>query len=108
MKASLPSIRGKLLKPEEAAEILRICPKTVYNMATANEIPSCKVRSAVRFDSADIDDYLFLSKFSDGNTRLRPADAEEMLRRMDERHASDRAYIKAFIEKVMKRRPPMK
>jgi len=99
MKASLPSIRGELLKAAEVAEMLKVSPKLVYNMATANEIPAHMVRGAKRFDSADINDYLFLSKFAAGGVRLKPADAEELLRRLDERHASDRAYIKAFIEK---------
>jgi len=104
MKASPPSIRGELLKAAEVAKMLRVSSKLVYNMATANEIPAHMVRGAKRFDSADINDYLFLSKFGVGGVPLRPADAEELLRRMDERHASDRAYIKALLEKVMKRR----
>ncbi|MCL2556903.1 MAG: helix-turn-helix domain-containing protein [Treponema sp.] len=99
-----PAIRGELLKPAEVARKLRVSAKLVYNMASAQELPSHRVRSGVRFDSADVDDYLFLSKFGDGNVRLRPSDAEELLRRLDERHASDMAYIKTMVESAVKRR----
>jgi len=55
-------IRGELLTPQEVAKFLRVSPGTVQYMVSNYEIPVHRIRGSLRFDSADVDDYLFFSK----------------------------------------------
>jgi len=99
------AVRGDLLKPAEAAERLRVSFKTVYSMYVKNELPGHRIRSCLRFDSADIDDYLFFSKFSGVNFKLSAIDKEQIIARIEAQEAFTRSYLEKFIEP---RRAPMK
>jgi excisionase family DNA binding protein len=94
-------IRGeRLMTPDEVAEKLRISTKTVYAMVTSNELPPHKIRGSLRFDSADIDDYIFFSKFWRGNSRLKSSDAEELFERVNSQIEQAKDYVKKLVEEV--------
>ena len=95
-------LRGQLLRPEEVAEKLRVSPKTVYNMAAQGDLPSRHVRSMLRFDSADIDDYLFFSKFHTGYLKLSRLDKKQILERVEEQFAHTKKYLDQFLKKINK------
>lgn len=99
MKELTKPVRGELLTPKEVAQRLRTCLKTVYNMAASGEIPPHRVRTNIRFDSADVDDYLFLSKFCrrPGNPGISVIEKEEILARFEDQVTHSRAYVEKII-----------
>ena len=99
-------IRGELLTPKETAQRLRVGLKTVYNMATGNEIPPHYVRSCIRFDSADVDDYLFFSKFNGRKLILSNLDKKQLLERFQDQVAHAQQYVEKIINET--RRQPIK
>jgi len=104
---TIPSpIRGELMTPQEVAKKLRVGIHTVYNMATNGELPAHRIRCSLRFDSADVDDYLFFSKFNYSNFKLSAIDKEQILNRFEDQVAHSRRYVEDFINKS--RRPPKK
>ncbi len=48
----------KTMTPDELAEYLNICTRTIYRMVQKREIPFIKVRGRVRFREKDIEKYL--------------------------------------------------
>jgi excisionase family DNA binding protein len=48
----------KLLPAGAVAEILGLSRQHVYTMAASGELPSIKLRGAVRFDQADVDRFI--------------------------------------------------
>ena len=90
-------IRGEILKPQEVAKFLKVSVHTVYNMATNFEIPAHHIRCSLRFDSADIDDYLFFSKYCNGYLKLSNIDKEQILNRIDNQIYFLQKYIERFI-----------
>lgn len=98
-------IRGEVLKPKDVAERLKVSLKTVYNLAALDEIPSHRVRTGVRFDSADVDDYLFFSKFNRRGTNLSMSKIEkqEILARFDDQVLHARAYVEKIINEAGKK-----
>ena len=70
-------IRGELMTPTEVAKKFRVGLSTVYAMVTKYELPAHRIRGSLRFDSADVDDYLFFSKFSGGYIKLSAIDKEQ-------------------------------
>jgi excisionase family DNA binding protein len=91
---------GALMLPREVAEKLRVSVNTVYAMAANLEIPSHKIRCSLRFDPADIDDYLFFSKFSRNNFYILPKDIQEIKERVYDQ--VDHAI--SFVEKLAARK----
>lgn len=55
----------RLLKPQEAAEILAVSRATLYRMVDEREIFAHKVRGSLRFSWGDLNDYL-------EGTRIKP------------------------------------
>ena len=96
------AIRGELLKPQEVAKFLKVSVNTVYHMVTYSEIPAHYIRGSIRFDSADVDDYLFFSKFSGGYLKLSNVDKEHILNRIEDQIYHLRKYIERFINKSKK------
>jgi len=92
-----PPIRGEFMTPKEVAKKLSICLQTVYEMITNNELPCHRIRCSIRFDSADVDDYIFFSKHHSGNLRLSDVDKEQIKNRFEDQLAHTRNYIDRFI-----------
>jgi excisionase family DNA binding protein len=98
-------IRGEaLMLPSEVAKKFRVSINTVYAMAAKNEIPSHKIRCSLRFDPADVDDYLFFSKFSRTNFYILPKDIQEIKERVYDQ--VDHAI--SFVEKLAERKTKKK
>ncbi|MDR0472354.1 MAG: helix-turn-helix domain-containing protein [Treponema sp.] len=91
-------VRGKLLTPKEVADEIRMGVKTVYVMAENGELPSHRVRCSLRFDSADVADYLFLSKFHSSNLKLSSVDKDQVLARIDDQLAHTRRYAEMLLK----------
>ena len=100
-------VRGELLTPDEVANLFRLSPKTIYVMAANGELPVHRVSSSLRFDSADVDDYLFYSKFNGGNLKLSSIDEEKLMTRVEDQLAHTRHYVEKII-KDTRRVKPMK
>lgn len=58
--ASISSnVEATVLTREEAAKILRVSEKTIYNLVKSGELKECKVgRRSVRYRREDLDAYL--------------------------------------------------
>jgi len=97
----IPSpIRGELMTPQEVAKKLRVSIHTIYHMTTNGELPAHRIRCSLRFDSADVDDYLFFSKFNYSGFKLLSAiDKEQIMNRFEDQMAHLRRYIEKFINK---------
>jgi excisionase family DNA binding protein len=54
---ALPAI-PELLTAEEVASRLRLALSTIYGLARSGELPSVRIGGAVRFDPADLNEYL--------------------------------------------------
>ena len=92
-------VRGEILLPEEVAKRLRVSLKTVYTMATKGELPTRHVRSMLRFDSMDVDDYLFFSKFHSGYLKLSEVDKKQIIERLEEQIHHTKNYLEMFFKK---------
>ena len=93
----ISSIRGRLLTVTEVAKILNMSRAAVYEMARKSIIPYHQISCSIRFDSADIDDYLFFSKFGNYDFRLKNSDKEMLFERLEERHWQ----LKSYLEKLL-------
>lgn len=51
----------RLLTVEEVAEILRLKPRTIYNMVSRGQIPYRKAGRQLRFDGAEIEEWTKVS-----------------------------------------------
>ena len=100
--------RGDLLKPEEVAERLRISPKTVWTMADKNTLPPHRIGSLLMFDSADVEDYIFFSKFQGGGLALSAVDKKQLMSRVEEQMDFLRSYVERFVKESRRRAAPMK
>jgi excisionase family DNA binding protein len=100
-------IRGQLLKPQEAADILRIDVKTVYAMAKKGELHPFRVSQSLRFDSADIEDYLFLSKFRNDKYIFKPEDIEDLFNRIYSQVEHAKKYIQTLTGRKRGRKEPV-
>jgi excisionase family DNA binding protein len=109
-KTAVKPIRGYFLKPDEVAKKLNVCLKTVHNLATSNEIPPHRVRTSLRFDSADVDDYMFFSKFSRrvSNLSISRIEKEEILARFEDQVMQALAYVEKIINESCRKEAPMK
>lgn len=56
------NIEPLLLKPAEAAECLTISPRKLWSMTNAGEIPCIRMGKAVRYDLADLRDWIEQNK----------------------------------------------
>ena len=100
------AIRGELLTPSEVSKKFRVGLSTIYQMTANGELPAHHIRSSLRFDSADVDDYLFFSKFHGGYLKLSTTDKKLILDRFDDEVANAKRYVENLINGS--RRQPMK
>ena len=96
------AIRGELFTPKEVAKFLKVSLSTVHCMVANFELPAHRIRGSLRFDSADIDDYLFFSKFSGGYLKLSEIDKEQLRNRIEDQIFHLRKYIEKFIDNPKK------
>lgn len=47
-----------LLKPEDAAKALAISPRALWRLTAAREIPHVRIGRSVRYDAADLAEYV--------------------------------------------------
>jgi hypothetical protein len=102
-------IRGNcLLTAAEVARRLTVSAKEVYNMTKQNVLCPHRIQGVIRYDSADIDDYLFFSKFHDNYIHLKRFEAKEFLDRLNARIEDQithtKNYIEEFVTSQLKRR----
>ena len=48
----------RLLRLDEAADILDISPRTVYRLVGDGDLPALKVRGGIRIDTQDLSNYI--------------------------------------------------
>jgi excisionase family DNA binding protein len=48
----------RLLRIDEASEVLNISPRTLYRMLGEGALPGIKIRGGIRIDMNDIEDYI--------------------------------------------------
>ena len=53
---------NKLLKPIEAAKVIGISIRTLYDWSSAGSVPTVKINGALRFDLNDISNWIELNK----------------------------------------------
>ncbi len=51
-----------LLRPREAAEALAVCERTLWSMTASGQIPSVRIGRAVRYDPADLREWIEAQK----------------------------------------------
>jgi len=61
---SPPGAKQRLLKPRDAAQYLGVCEKTLYNMTKRGSLPSVREGRLVRFDIADLEQWIERRKTS--------------------------------------------
>lgn len=57
-KEGKETVSRKLLLPGSVAEMLGLSRQHIYTMAASGELPSIKLRGAVRFDPKDVDRFI--------------------------------------------------
>jgi excisionase family DNA binding protein len=92
-------VRSELLKLGQVAKILNIVISTVYQMCAKGELPAHRIGGSIRFDPADIDDYIFFSKFHGGTLKLSAIDKEQIIDRFEEQLA----HLRKSLEKIINR-----
>jgi excisionase family DNA binding protein len=55
-------IPSGLLNTNEAAKLLGVCPKSVFNFVERGQLRAVKLGAAVRFDPADVAEFINRSK----------------------------------------------
>lgn len=93
----IKSIRGPLLNISEAAKILNVSRAEIYVMINKNIIPYHQINGSKRLDSADINDYLFFSKFGGNTSLIKKSDKVKIIEQVEERHAQ----FKKSLEQVL-------
>ncbi len=51
-------VTSKLMKEKEAAKYLAISPRTMWSLREAGEIPAVRIGRSVRYDIADLDEFI--------------------------------------------------
>lgn len=64
-------ITRRLIKPKEAAEYLAISERKLWNMSKAGTIPTVRFGRTVRYDVADLDNFIAQKKSVCGTLRLK-------------------------------------
>lgn len=96
-------VRGELIKLGDAAKRLNVSPKTAYVMINEGDIPAHRIRTCLRVDSADVDDYIFFSKFNHRQLKLTTIDKQQIINRFEEQLAHSRSYVEKFINESRRR-----
>ena len=99
---SLPETEIRLLTPRQVAKMLNVSYSTVADMANKNEIRAHRIRGSIRFDPADVEHYIFLTKNSYPPFQFNPSCKEELFQRMDNRHWQEKDYLEKLITKAAK------
>jgi excisionase family DNA binding protein len=89
-------VRGELLTLTEVQKILKIGQSTVYTITKKNELPSHRIGGSIRIDSADLNDYLFFSKFSRG-TPLNDSDKSQIFERVISGISYELGLLKMYL-----------
>ena len=58
MVALVNASHDALLTKPEAAQLLRVCPRTISNLIKRRLLPVVKIGSAVRFNRADLESFV--------------------------------------------------
>ena len=99
---SSPELEIRMLTPRQVAKILNISYSVVVDMVNKNEIRAHRVRYSIRFDPADVEHYIFLTKNSYPPFQFNPSTKEELFNRMDNRHWQEKNYLEKLFTKAAK------
>ena len=95
--------RGELFTMNEAAKYLRMGKSTFYECVKKGYIVTFNPPIGPQtVDSADLDDYLFFSRFSDNKIIINQIEKEKILARFNEQVLHALAYIEKFIDAKIK------
>ena len=98
-------VRGELLTFNEAAKRLRMGNSTFYEVIKKGHIaPFYLPTGKSLVDSADVDDYLFFSKFNSPGISIGKIDKEKIIARFEEQIKHTRAYIEKIIDEACRRK----
>jgi len=100
----LTTVQERLLSVNEVAKVLSVSQRTVHDMAQKGDIPVHRIRGSIRFNPADVDDYIFFSKNTPSLMNIRPSDKEALIKRFDERNEEAKAYLESFFKRRKKTR----
>ena len=103
---SVNPVRGELLTFKEAAKRLRIGYSTFYEIIKKGYIEPFNLPIGRKLiDSADVDDYLFFSKYSYGiNSGIGKIEKEKIIARFEEQIMHTRAYIEKIIDEACRKK----
>jgi predicted DNA-binding transcriptional regulator AlpA len=89
-------VRGELLTAVQVGERLNLSEKTIYNWKKSGELPIdyFYINGNLRFDSADVEDYILLSRFKSQKAQLDPYHIEEWLERTEQQIADMKEFLR--------------
>jgi predicted DNA-binding transcriptional regulator AlpA len=89
-------LRGDMWTAAQVGERLNLSEKTIYSWRAARKLPIdyFYINRNLRFDSADVDDYISLSRREFPKVRFDPNLIEAWLERMESRIAGVRKIVK--------------
>jgi hypothetical protein len=90
------TIRGRLMTAVEVGERLNLDETTIYNWRKSDKLPIdyFYINGNLRFDSADVEDYILLSRFKSQNAQLDPYHIEEWLERTEQQIADMKEFLR--------------
>jgi hypothetical protein len=88
-------VRGRLMTAVEVSERLNLDETTLYNWRKSDKLPIdyFYINGNLRFDSADVEDYILLSRFKSQKAQIDPYHIEEWLERTEQQIADMKAFL---------------
>jgi len=100
---SSPEMEIRMLTPRQVAKILNVSYSMVVDMVNKNEIRAHRIRCSIRFDPADVEHFIFITKNAYPSYQINPlCKFEELFQRMDDRHWQEKNYLEKLIAKAAK------
>jgi predicted DNA-binding transcriptional regulator AlpA len=89
-------LRGKMWTAAQVGKRLNLSEKTIYNWKASGELPIdyFYINGNLRFDSADVDDYISLSRCKSQKAQFDPNHLEEWLERTEGQIADMKKILK--------------
>jgi predicted DNA-binding transcriptional regulator AlpA len=96
---SLKPVRGELWTAAQVGGRLNLSEKTLYNWKAAGELPFdyFYINGNLRFDSADIEDYVTLSKVRSNKIQFDPYRVMDWIERTEQQLADMKDFVSEHI-----------
>jgi excisionase family DNA binding protein len=104
----MTAVQEQLLTVSDVAKRLNVSERTVHTMAQEGDIPVHRIRTCIRFDPSDVDDFVFFSKCATSPKYINLSDKEELMKRFDERNEQAKAYLESFFTRSKKQKKKKK